>query len=56
MIRNRWLIVEIISFILSSKYLTLHWNEPVTVGTGLISLLWVELVYLIYLNLKERNL
>lgn len=52
---NEWLLIELVFLVGTTTYLILNWNESVTVGTGAISLLWVEIVYLIYLNLKERE-
>lgn len=52
---NETLLWEIVCLILTSLYLIVHWNDTVTVGTGLISLFWVELVYLIYTNFQNRN-
>jgi len=52
---NTWLTYEVIVFLFLTGYLSFNFNKSVTVGTGMLSLLWVELIYLIYLNLKERE-
>lgn len=52
---NTWLTYEVIVFLFSTGYLSFNWNQPSSVGTNAISLLWVEILYLIYLNLKERE-
>lgn len=52
---NTWLTYEVIVFLFSTGYLSFNWNEQGSVGTNAISLLWVEILYLIYLNLKERE-
>ncbi len=52
---NRWLALEFAGLIISTAYLAANWNKQTTVGTNAIGLLWVEIVWLIYLNLKERE-
>lgn len=52
---NNLLLYEVIALIGSTIYLILKWNEQVTVATNAVSLFWVELVYLLYMNLKERE-
>ncbi len=48
------LLFEVLALISTTTYLIYNWNSLVTVGLNVISLLWVEIVYLIYINLKER--
>ena len=54
-ILNRWLSIEFTGLLISTVYLAENWNKETTVGTNAIGLLWVEIVWLIYLNLKERE-
>lgn len=52
---DRLLILEIAILIGSTMYLAQNWSKPGSVGTNAISLLWVEVLYLVYINYKERE-
>jgi hypothetical protein len=52
---NLLLFLEIVTLIGSTAYLAANWYNPVNVGLNAISLLWVEVLYLLYVNYKERE-
>lgn len=45
-----FLIIELILLIITTIYLIINWNNPVTTGLNVVSLFWIELVYLLYVN------
>jgi len=52
---NLLLFLEVLTLIGTTAYLAVSWNGQVTVGLNAVSLLWVEVLYLLYINFKERE-
>jgi hypothetical protein len=52
---NVLLFVEMVSLAVTTGWIAKNWNCEVTVGLNATTLLWVEIVYLLYINFKERE-
>lgn len=53
--KNRLILFEIIVFIIFTFIILKEWDKPVTNLTGFLALINVEIIWLLYLQLKNKN-